>query len=427
MRSKFPLMVMIVMLALFLVGVAHLFIMRFQTGDVLPVYSTLRADPLGTKAFYDSLDEIHALKVERNYQDPARLPDDPNGTVFLLGLDFLELKWLDRDYYEVLDRIAVSGGRLVIAFYPEGQNAPWFRDMMRGGGSRGKEAPEKSQKGKDTPEDPDKSPPQDVDRDEPETPADEVTLTDHWGVSFSVDRLAVRDREALRAAEAPARLPGRLPWHSVLYFDVTDPDWRPIYIVNRGRPVIIERPYGRGTIVLVADSYFFSNEALREAPQSDLLAWLVGPPAEPYRRVIFDEAHLGVYSQPGVASLMKQYRLHGLLAGIFVLAVLFIWKNALPLAQPTPQAAGEDERQALAGRDSTAGLVSLLKRNVSENQVVSLCVDEWKKWSSETERFDRVTEFVKSADAKKKSAAELYGDICRILSEGKPWKKTRPF
>ena len=33
-------------------------VLRFESGDVYPVYSSLRSDPLGTRAFYDSLEDL---------------------------------------------------------------------------------------------------------------------------------------------------------------------------------------------------------------------------------------------------------------------------------------------------------------------------------------------------------------------------------
>ena len=44
-------------------------------------------------------------------------------------------------------------------------------------------------------------------------------------------------------------------------------------------PVVIERQYGNGSIVLVADSFLVSNEALRSERHPRLLARLfAGPP-----------------------------------------------------------------------------------------------------------------------------------------------------
>ena len=41
----------------------HLFQLRFEQGDIYPAYSSLRADPLGTKVFYESLETLPGLSV----------------------------------------------------------------------------------------------------------------------------------------------------------------------------------------------------------------------------------------------------------------------------------------------------------------------------------------------------------------------------
>ena len=94
-------------------------------------------------------------------------------------------------------------------------------------------------------------------------------------------------------------LPQRISWHTAVYFDDLDDSWRVIYSAE-GRPVIVERSYGNGSLVLLADTFFISNEALRSERYPELLAWTVGPNT----RLIFDETHLDIRKQPGVLSLI---------------------------------------------------------------------------------------------------------------------------
>jgi hypothetical protein len=122
--------------------------------------------------------------------------------------------------------------------------------------------------------------------------------------------------------------------------------WRVIYALD-DRPVVIERRLGAGHIVLCSDSYFASNEALRRERHPDLLAWVIGA----RRRVAFDETHLGVMERPGVATLAWKYRLHGLIAGILLLAALFVWKNSVSFVPPYDEA-GESSGELVTGKDS---------------------------------------------------------------------------
>ena len=77
-------------LALFAFGLVQLFRWRFEAGDVYPPYSSLRTDPLGTQALFESLQAIRGVSVERNYQ-PLDRRKPTSGTIFYLGVDSASL------------------------------------------------------------------------------------------------------------------------------------------------------------------------------------------------------------------------------------------------------------------------------------------------------------------------------------------------
>ena len=58
-----------------------MFDLRFSTGEVYPYYSTLRSDPLGTKALYYSLQELPGLRVERNVRPLRYLGEEPSAVL----------------------------------------------------------------------------------------------------------------------------------------------------------------------------------------------------------------------------------------------------------------------------------------------------------------------------------------------------------
>ncbi|MBI4325643.1 MAG: DUF4350 domain-containing protein, partial [Chloroflexi bacterium] len=105
-------------------GLAHLFQPRYQSGDVYPQYSSLRADPLGVKAFCDSLAKLPGFNVERNFQPLQRLAEARQTTLFYLGADSGELRHADLDLVKDWEAFVVGGGRLVISFFPENAK-PW--------------------------------------------------------------------------------------------------------------------------------------------------------------------------------------------------------------------------------------------------------------------------------------------------------------
>jgi len=135
----------------------------------------------------------------------------------------------------------------------------------------------------------------------------------------------------------------------------------------------LERPLGKGSVVLLADSYPLSNEGLREVHDSQLIIQLAGPA----REIVFDENHFGVVETGSVVKLMRKYHLEGALGVLVLVAILFLWRSASSLL---PSRAPQAE-QAVAGRDSLEGMTALLRRGIAEKDLVRTCFEEWKKTS----------------------------------------------
>ena len=169
-------------------------------------------------------------------------------------------------------------------------------------------------------------------------------------------------------------MPAQLAIHTSLCFTNLTNGWTTIYQRDKKAPVVVERKFGAGTVVLVADSYPFSNEAMFKDRSAPLLAWLLGSG----RDAIFDEAHLGIVEQPGMATLMRRYQLHGLIFSLLAVAGLFIWKNSVSLVPPHTEAEAE-AGPVVAGRDSASGFVNLVRRGISPADIINVCFAEWKK------------------------------------------------
>jgi len=140
---------------------------------------------------------------------------------------------------------------------------------------------------------------------------------------------------------------------------------------NGTQPVVIEKAFGKGTVVLVADSRLFSNESAAAGRQTPLLAQIIGG----HSRIVFDEAHLGIVESGSVVALARRYRLHGLALGLALVAMLFIWRNATSF----PPVAAAPREEKVAGRTSVAGLVTLLRRHIAPDRLASACWQEWLK------------------------------------------------
>ena len=100
----------------------------------------------------------------------------------------------------------------------------------------------------------------------------------------------------------------------------------------RGLDIFRERFWAyEGSLVLMSDAFLASNEALWKDRQPELLRWLAGGSA----RLVFDETHLGVNEQPGIATLLRRYQLYWVVAAALAVFGLAIWRNASPLVPAT--------------------------------------------------------------------------------------------
>jgi len=351
---RFPLLLFVLISGLFAFGLFELFRLRFEAGDVYPEYSSLRADPLGTMALYESLAQLPGLTIHRDFKADNRLPDGRDTTYLHLAASRLEWSLIDEDALKEIDGFLARGGRLAITFMPEdSQPSRWTPPPAA-------TAPGQKKQGQKA-------------RSQQEHRRPHVSLKDRWGVELAVLPLETGSNashhpaRALNQADLP--LPQELAWHSGLIFTNLPPSWRTIY-ARGDHPVLIERGVGAGSLVMATDSYFLSNEALSKEHVAGLLAWFVGPS----KRVVFDEAHFGLVENPGTAALMRKYRLHGLAAGLILLAGLFIWKNSMSFLPPYPD---EQEAGQVAGKEAAAGFVNLLRRNIAPRDVLRVCFDEW--------------------------------------------------
>jgi hypothetical protein len=343
----------------------RLFQLQFETGEVYPAYSTLRADPLGAMAFYEGLNKLPGISTRRDFSDSNRLPETPHTVYLHLAGSRYEWEFVDPDVLHEVQAFLAQGNRLVITFFPQTESYAFHGLDDPDKTNQVKSA--KSKNGGVTPAKPGKK---------KKDPAGEVmiSLEDEWGFHPGFEKLRIDGgtyTPARVANKTDLPLPPKLDWHSGLVFTNCAEAWRTIYA--RGtNAVVIERRFGRGSVVMATDTYFASNEAMTKDRHADLLAWLVGA----NENVVFDEAHFGIAERSGVATLMRKYRLHGLGAGLILLAGLFIWRNATSLA---PSRAAERREGFVTGKGSGAGFVNLLRRSVAPRDLLATCYDEWKK------------------------------------------------
>ena len=410
-----PLLTLILALLLgvgFCFGLARLFTLRYESGDVYPPYSTLRADPLGAKGIFAAIGQLPGVEARRNFLPLKKLQPGRPITLVYLGTQS-ESDWTERELAE-FETLITNGSRAVFAFFP------FDRPLMAAEQRRDREAEreKKRQRLEDEKEkkaeDPEEKKP-DTDKEERSGMLSFEKVAKRFGFQFDflpAEEGKTYDRHAF-LFEPGGQMERDLSWHSAMYFKDLAPEWKPLYLSDT-KPVLVERRYGRGSIVLAADSYFFSNEALRKERHAQLLSRIFnGPPL-----IIFDEEHLGVTDQPGIAQLALKYRLHGVIAGLVLLAVLFVWKNSVRFIPPYPEASADGE--VVSGREVAQGFNNLLHRAIRPGELLAVCVAEWRRTRGRQDRavahVEEILAREQSRPAKQRDPVAAYREISRRLS-----------
>jgi hypothetical protein len=379
--------------AVFVYGVIELLILRFERGDLYPPYSSFRPDPLGTKALYEGLRGVKGIETGRNIEPLDRVTELSRTTLFLFGLQPSQFRVMAQSTVKAVEEAAERGGRIVISFastdnpaHPPSNEERPEEESKEGGADR---------------------------RDEEQRLAGEADfdLGERWNVAtgFSAEEEAEAD------FSAPEKdFPSPLTWYGALFFEPRDHAWRVLY-TRAGKAVLMERSYGRGSIVLASDSFFLSNEAMKKGRHPRLLSWLCGT----HRRILFDETHLGVSRNPGVATLIRKYGLAPFFLSLIALTLLAVWKQSARFVPPCRE---DDQRGIDAGKDAFMGLTNLLRRNIAPDDVLTVCLEEWKRsfscgGRSRSALLPRIEEIIASDRAgsrKNRNPVRAYSQISRL-------------
>jgi hypothetical protein len=306
---------------IFLWGAISLFNRQFASGELYPDFSSMRTDRLGTRLLYDSLARLEGITVERNYL-PVEFLQRDGATVLMLGTSPLKVNW-DPSLLMQVQRMASRGNRVVVALYLDPTAAQPRQDEF------------------DHPEEPKEA------KGKSKSASQPPTLKMLWKVTLRI--------------EAGERIP------HPLYFGETE-GWRVRDKVGT-KILAIERDFDKGSVVLMTESGDFSNESMVAADRLRQVSGAIGP----YRRIVFDEQHLGIAESGSVVQMAKQFRLMGLAIGLGLVAALFLWRSAAGF--PPPAAARPVER--FSGRTSHAGLLTLLKRHIPAGELAAVCWREW--------------------------------------------------
>lgn len=420
---------------------------RFAEGGIYPHYASFRPDPLGTSVFYESLEAMEGVEVRRNIKHLNSLKSlDEDSVLLLLGYPRESLENLRAPENSPVLEAVKGGARLVIAMNPglvpevyRPEEDDWIerRRQLRDEASRKKrnqERPEKtsekaSEKGEAKGEAGDK----DLSGGD-EDDDDELRRIEELIVSMEGPRLTDElefDIAAPDEFERPERgwrtqtgksyrkdaLLGNPPrWRSQYRAEPDGDAWRKVLRVKKA-PVVIERKWGKGSVVFATDSFFVSNEALHDAGDAGFLLWLLGGKTD----VVFDETIHGTRETGGAMKLIRRHRLHGFFLGMLIFVGLWAWRSASSLAP------GSDLMDrglissggAVWGEHSRSGLVRLLRRSVPGKELLRRCFSVWRESqhrdiSEEVE--SRVESVILESEAKPANIVSHYGEISELVS-----------
>ena len=398
---------LLALLVVFVGGLVHVLSLRLGTGDVFPVYSTHRADPLGTMLLHDSLAKVPGLRVERFYEPLTKLSaKGERRLIILAGMSPYRWAALSDESINALDAAVREGARVVVVFgatqgldrdvlLPVKWAAPVPPEGVRVTPAGKKESDKKASDdagekwakqeadGKQAkPRKPDdKEAEEDEEEHEPSVDNGEKRrkrgtdslerIRQFWGVELRGRPIMDKDQGALLMDEAKAGLfPASLPWRSQSYLRFSKGTPWSVQYTRGGSPVFAEFRHGKGSLVLATDAHFLSNEALQDQSGAEVVAWLVGD----CRTVLFSERHLGVTKQKGIAQLARRYGLMPAALLLVLAGLLYAWKQGVRFIPPVPAA----DTLPLEFHP-TAGLEALLRRAVPRHKLFSTCLAEWRR------------------------------------------------
>jgi hypothetical protein len=132
-----------------------------------------------------------------------------------------------------------------------------------------------------------------------------------------------------------------------------------------------ERNFGSGVIALVGRGQRLSNKGVASKAANRMMLYQL---VKNYPAVIFEEAHLGIRETGSIVGLARHYHLQGLMAGLLLLAGLFVWSRSVRF----PPAAAAVQERVVAGSDARGMLSELMSRYL-KNDLLAVCVAEWNR------------------------------------------------
>jgi hypothetical protein len=320
------------MAAIFVVVGVQMFKIRAEVNGVYPEYSSFRADPKGYRILFETLSILPSIHVERSEQPLRELPSGNGKILVVTGL--LPSGWRPEET-KIFNNWMTNGGTLLVAF-------------------SSRQFDSNEEKGRR-----DAVPPED------KWLRGEVAKVESWGIRifWSKQSLVTQLQSNLFADQSS--------WAGHLYIQPTKSEWE-VLAKARDLPVVLQRKFGAGKLMVLADSYPLSNIALAAHRNAALVGWLFPQ----HSTVIFDETHFGIVEHPGIIGLARKYGLDGAFVAILGLAVLYLWASRYSL-RPVRRVRADSE-PAVRGVGGNEIFTNLLRRTLPATDLCAICLQIWK-------------------------------------------------
>lgn len=444
-----------------LAQLGRVFLLRFEYGDVYAPYSTYRSDPMGMRAFYEALRALPGMEARRQLTPLEVVELPPDAALLAAGAaDSPDPKAV----IEKLEKFVTGGGRLVIAFNTRATFQTWVDSLDEEAGGRQKRSrakrddedtggpdapggsggPKDGQPGENVrhPKEHEGAEGEGEDSAEGERKKGKkrrtqemVNIKERWGFSFKKakeddpqegeksEAEAKNEAKALwqtvGRVDASAALPEKIAWKSPWYFSRLANHWKTWYAWmkdDQACPVIVERTWGKGSILLCADSYFLSNEAMTVDRHPTLLAAVVGP----HRLILADETHLGTQNSASIGALLRKYRLTLFMASLALLALLCVWKNATTLVPRRSEDVSRERLEIQQGKDAFSGLANLVRRGAPPAELAAACFSAWRQDFGRSARYAHLDEASARAALAQPGPAAQYQALYHLIHQPRP-------
>lgn len=334
MRNRLALAGGLVLIAIFLITLTVSILDRAEGTSGYPAYSSLSNGDGGLKAYYDALGRLGFI-TSRNFLPLHKIAGSQADIVYA-GPTLQSFEYASTADLELFEQLAGKGGRVIVLLSSEGIIGRASATMPN------RQAKPLSKAAK------------------PPIP----TLKQRWGIQVAY-RESPREKNNFSALlDGLDFVPAT--WH----FSSWTNDWIPSHMRDYS-PLFLERRFGKGSVLLIANARLFTNRELLVKPDAQLLASVPGS----HRRIVFDESHLGLEDTGTVAGLAATHHLQWLVLAFVALATLYVWRSSFSFVPPT----GRSADSPVAGQDASLALASLLAQSIPQRGVLAAAGEEWNR------------------------------------------------